>query len=270
MRHPDPHFGYPSLSLRTRDHALEPRAIKARPRFLRQGALILDTHVDAIDLDQAARRILTWGARQQARTVSLCTLETLVRASRDTDQHHALAQADLTLAADGNVAWAMRREGLRRQQAVNGQALMWRHLALADQAQQAVHLHGDDAIALDHLLAEIRATLPTLQVTSSVGPGRARSPAEDLVRVHQLTQHQAPVVFLGLSDPQLAHWMHHHRHQVQAVMVGLGRGFGQADQAQSGGWRQLRRSLGRHASFYARTLQSLLLGAAPSAHEETP
>lgn len=269
MRHPAPHFGYPTVSWRTNELRSAPLSA-ARHRFLRQGALVLDTHIDAIDLDSAAQRILTWSSRQQSRIVTLCRVDTLVQASRDPSLHRAIAQADLALPGDAGVAWAMRREGQRRQQALTARELMWRHLAQAEQAGQAVHFHGGTQASLERLLTSAQAAFPGLQVTGTPGAAHVTTPAEDLALAHRITSTGAQVVFVGMEDAAQVHWMNAHRSQVRAVMIGLGPDFAQPPalseptQAPPG----LRARLATRAVFFARVLQNILLGAPPSRHED--
>lgn len=271
MRHPDPHFGYPSVSWRA--NVQRPALQATTPshhRFLRQGTLLLDTHIDAIDLDSAAQRILTWGSRHQSRIVTLCDMAHLVQATRSPELHSALAQADLTLPGDQGVAWAMRREGQRRQQALTARELMWRHLSLAEQAGQAVHLHGGTQASLDHLIASVQAAFPRIQVTGTPGATEALTPAQDLALAHQIASTGAPVVFVGLEPAEQAQWMQAHRGQVRAVMVGLGVGFGQPhpSSARLPILRGLRQRVATRTVFFARVLQSMLWGAPPSHHDD--
>lgn len=271
MRHPDPHFGYPTVSWR----AKEPGAAHALPplpphRFLRQGALLLDTHVDAIDLDSAARRILNWGEGQQSRVVTLCRAETLVHASRHRALHHVIAQADLALPGEAAVAWAMRREGQRRQQAVTPEALMWHHLRLAERAGQAVHFHGGNEAELASLLTRIHAALPDLKATSTPGDATPLSPAEDLALMHQITSTGAQVIFVGLGWLEQDRWMNAHQSQLRAVLVGLGPHFGTAPHAprEAATATRLRGRFATRAVFFARIVQNIVLGAPPSHHDD--
>lgn len=271
MRHPDPHFGYSAVSWRANEQRPAPLAPPpSRHRFLRQGALVLDTHIDAIDLDSAAQRILTWGSRQQSRIVTLCQVDNLVRAAHDPALHRAIAQADLTLPADTAVAWAMRREGQRKQQALPGHELMWRHLALAEQAGQAVHFHGGNPEALDRLLTSVQAAFPALRATGTPASSHPHTPAEDLALAHRITSGGAQVVFVGLDDIEQEHWMNTHRGQIRAVMIGLGRGFAQphAESAKPQTWHELRRRIANRAVFFAHILQGMFLGAPPSRHDD--
>lgn len=271
MRHPDPHFGYPTASWKAnKQRSAQPAASPSQHRFLRQGALVLDTHIDAIDLDSAARRILNWGSRQQSRIVTLCRVDTLVQASREPALHSAMALADLTLPGEAAVAWAMRREGLHRQQALPPTELMWRHLALAEQAGQAVHFHGGTQACLDPLLASIRAALPSLRVTSTPGPTIALTPEQDLAVTHEIASTGAQVVFVGLGEAEQTHWMNAHRSQVRAVMIGLGPDFAlpPARPQRPTTWRALRQRLATRAVFFSRILQNIVLGAPPSRHDD--
>lgn len=271
MRHPDPHFGYPTVSWRANEQRSVPLAApSSRHRFLRQGALVLDTHVDAIDVDSAAQRILTWGNRHQSRIVTLCRLDNLVRAARDPALHRAIAQADLTLPADAAVAWAMRREGQRKQQALPGHELMWRHLALAEQAGQAVHFHGGTQETLDRLLTSVQAAFAGLRATGTPAASHPQTPADDLALAHRITSTGAPVVFVGLDDIEQEHWMNAHRGQIRAVMIGLGSGFAQphAEPERPRAWHDLRRRVANRAVFFAHIVQGMLLGAPPSRHDD--
>jgi N-acetylglucosaminyldiphosphoundecaprenol N-acetyl-beta-D-mannosaminyltransferase len=271
MRHPDPHFGYPSVSWRTSEPRATPVATSTMgPRFLRQGAQVLDTHVDAIDLDTAAHRILTWGQRHQSRLVALCDTRTAVQAPHDPSLHHHLVKADLVLAADASVAWALRREGHRRQKAIAGEHLVWRHLALAEQAAQSVHFHVDAPEALAALLSRVQADFPCLHVTGTARTASPPTPAEDLALVHQIASTGAPVVFLALPPGDQARWMHEHRGQVRAVMVGLGPEFAQASTptTQPRAWSEAFSWLTTRACFYRRVLGNLLLGAPSSASDD--
>lgn len=272
MRHPDPHFGYPTVSWRTKEQRpCTPAMPLPRHGFLRQGTLVLDTHVDAIDLDSAAQRILTWGSRHQSRTVMLCGVETLVQASRNPDLHRAIAKADLALPADAGVAWAMRREGQRTQRALTAHALMWRHLALAEQAGQAVHFHGGTQDSLERLLTSAQTAFPGLQVTGTPGSLHAPTPAEDLALTHHIASTGAQVVFVGLEHVEQSLWMNVRRGQLRAVMIGLGPDFAQArpgaDPATST-TAGLRQRFTTPAVFFARILQTMLLGAPPSRHDD--
>lgn len=270
MRHPDPHFGYPSASWRTREQPASLPPPPSRHRFLRQGTQVLDTHIDAIDWDSALQRIFTWGSRHQSRIVTFCRADTLVQASRDPARHRAIAQADLALPGDTSVAWAMRREGQRTQRALPAHELMWRHLARAEQAGQGVHCHGDNQEALDRLLQRIQADFPRLQVTGTAGALHPMTPAEDLALVHRITATGAQVVFLGLDEAEQDTWMSSHRGQVRAVMIGLGPAFAQPDvlATQPVSWRSRGQQLGRRTVFFARVLKSLLLGTPLSGHDD--
>lgn len=271
MRHPDPHFGYPAVSWRANEQRPAPQATTpTRHRFLRQGTLLLDTYMDAMDLDGAAQRILTWGSRHQSRIVALCDMAHLVQATRDPALHNALAQADLTLPGDAGVAWAMRREGQRRQQALTARELMWHHMRLAEQAGQAVHLHGGTQASLDQLISRAQTAFPALQITGTPGATQALTPAQDLALAHQIASTGATVVFVGLAHTEQASWMQAHRAQVRAVMVGLGPDFGQTQLtcARPSSLRGLRRRVATQAAFFARVLHSMLLGAPPSRHDD--
>lgn len=280
MRHPDPNFGYPSMSLLERERLAPRLDIPMGAGFVRQGALVLDSHIDALSWEETISRISGWASSRQSRFVTLCNVHSVVTASQDASFHRVIAQADLALPDGAPVAWALRREGFASQQRLNGPDLMWRYLAHAEQTGQSVFFYGSTQQTLDLLRARIEGQFPDLKIAGMESPPyRELSAEEDQAYVDQINQSGANVVFIGLGCPKQEAWMASHRGRIRAVMLGVGAAFdyhaGTIQRAplwmQKSGleWlhrlcseprRLFKRYLHTNSVFVYRTLKAMLLG----------
>jgi N-acetylglucosaminyldiphosphoundecaprenol N-acetyl-beta-D-mannosaminyltransferase len=226
MRHPDPNFGYPSLSYAEHERMLSRFKSKPGKHFLRRGAYVLDSHIDAISWEDVLSRIVSWGSQRQSRYVTLCNVHSLVTASQSLDFNGVISHADLALPDGAPVAWALRREGFPQQQRINGPDLTWRYLAVAERIGHKVFFFGSSEDTLAKLLARIQQQFPKLHVAGMVSPPfRELSTEEDQAYVDQINQSGAHVVFVGLGCPKQEAWMAAHRGRIQAVMLGVGAAF---------------------------------------------
>jgi len=258
--------------------------------FMRRGAHVLDSHIDAVSWDEAISRIAGWAAHRQSRVVALCNVHSVVTASQETSFNKVIAQADLALPDGAPVAWAVRREGFTSQERINGPDLMWRYLGVAEQLGQSVFFYGSSTNTLDRLMVRIKAAFPKLNIVGLESPPfRELTAEEDQAYVNQINQSGAHVVFVGLGCPKQEAWMASHRGRIKGVMLGVGAAFdyhaGTIQRApvwmQKAGLEWLhrlasepRRLAKRYAVtnsvFVYRMAKSMLLGHQPSQHEETP
>lgn len=192
----------------------------------RNGSLILDSHIDALDWDQALDRVSFWAEKHESRYVAFCNVHSVVTASEDDSFHSVLAQADLALPDGAPVAWALRRAGFRQQQRLNGPDFTWRYLARAEDNGQSVFFYGSSSDTLSRLRARIQEQFPRLCVVGMVSPPfRDLSAQEDQAYVDQINQSGANVLFVGLGCPKQERWMADHRGRIHAVMLGVGAAF---------------------------------------------
>lgn len=288
MRHPDPNFGYPSMSLLERERLVSRLDIPVGQSFMRQGAQVLDSHIDALSWEEAIARISGWATSRQSRFVTLCNVHSVVTASQDDAFHRVIAQADLALPDGAPVAWALRREGFGAQQRLSGPDLMWRYLEHAEQLGQSVFFYGSTQATLGKLQTRIQAHFPRLKVVGLESPPyRELSPTEDQAYIDQINRSGANVVFVGLGCPKQEAWMAAHRGRIRAVMLGVGAAFdyhaGTVQRApvwmQKSGleWlhrlcseprRLLKRYLATNSVFVYRTLKAMLVGQAAQPRDE--
>jgi N-acetylglucosaminyldiphosphoundecaprenol N-acetyl-beta-D-mannosaminyltransferase len=225
MRHPDPNFRYPSLMF-AEHKRLVGDAHNNGKSFMRRGAFVLDSHIDAINWEDVISRMVSWAAQRQSRYVALCNVHSVVTASKSDAHNKVLAQADLALPDGAPVAWALRREGFSAQQRINGPDLTWRYLAVAERLGQSVYFYGSSEDTLAKLRARIEKQFPKLRIAGMVAPPfRTLTAEEDQAHVDAINRSGANVLFVGLGCPKQEAWMASHRGRVQAVMVGVGAAF---------------------------------------------
>ncbi|MEY4764510.1 MAG: hypothetical protein RI907_1183 [Pseudomonadota bacterium] len=225
MRHPDPNFRYPSLMLSEHQRTLGNAQTHGKS-FMRRGAFVLDSHIDAISWDDVIARMVSWASQHQSRYIALCNVHSVVTASQDDAHNKVIAQADLALPDGAPVAWALRREGFAEQQRINGPDLTWRYLAAAERLGQSVFFYGSSDDTLNKLRARIETVFPKLRIAGMVSPPfRTLSAEEDQADVDMINNSGANVLFVGLGCPKQEAWMASHRGRVQAVMVGVGAAF---------------------------------------------
>src|SRR3989344_2724314 len=255
MRHPDPNFGYHSISLLERERLVSRLDIPVGQSFMRQGAQVLDSHIDALSWGEAIGRISGWATSRQSRFVTLCNVHSVVTAS---------------------------------QERLSGPDLMWRYLAHAEHTGQSIFFYGSTQDTLGKLKARIQAQFPRLKLVGMESPPyRELSPEEDQAYVDQINQSGANVVFVGLGCPKQEAWMASHRGRIRAVMLGVGAAFdyhaGTIQRAplwmQKSGleWlhrlcseprRLFKRYLHTNSVFVYRTLKAMLVGQTGQVRDE--
>jgi N-acetylglucosaminyldiphosphoundecaprenol N-acetyl-beta-D-mannosaminyltransferase len=72
----------------------------------------------------------------------------------------------------------------------------------------------------------VQERFPGLQVAyAEAPPFRALTEDEDARTTEAINQSGARILFIGLGSPKQDRWMHQHRDDVQAVMLGVGAAF---------------------------------------------
>jgi N-acetylglucosaminyldiphosphoundecaprenol N-acetyl-beta-D-mannosaminyltransferase len=187
---------------------------------------VLGVPVDVLDWTTAVGRICDWAQRGESRYVSICDAHSIVRASREADHGHHIAQADMVTADGWPVAWMLRHLGHPHQERINGPDLMLHLLVEAERRGLGVYVYGTTPATLSALEAALRSTYPRLRIVGLHSPPfRALTAEEDAADVTRINASGAHLVMTGLGCPKEDRWMCAHRGRVQAVMLGIGAGI---------------------------------------------
>jgi len=188
--------------------------------------LVLGLRVDATDYAAAARLITDWAASDHHGLVCAANVHMCMLAHDDRDFRELLNQALLVVPDGMPLVWMLRRLGLPQQQRVYGPDLVWHVLARAADDGLAVCQLGGTTEMLDRLAAVYLMRLPHLRIAyAHAPPFRDLSPAEDAAVVGGIAEAGVRILLVGLGCPKQERWMHAHRDQIAAVMLGVGAAF---------------------------------------------
>ena len=192
----------------------------------RQTQLVLGIPVDAVSFSQAQARVLLWGHARQSRYVVLANVHVVTTASRETEFGAVVAVADMATPDGAPVAWMVGKLGKTVQERVSGPDLTWALLGRCEAEQLPVYFFGSSRETLAKLANRISAAFPALVVAGfEAPPFRPMTEQEDTEAVDRINGSGAGLVFVGLGCPKQEHWMHAHRGQINAVLLGVGAAF---------------------------------------------
>jgi N-acetylglucosaminyldiphosphoundecaprenol N-acetyl-beta-D-mannosaminyltransferase len=180
-----------------------------------------------------------WATAGRSCYVVAANVHVVMTAHGDAQYQSILEEAALVTPDGMPLVLGLRLLGIADQSRVYGPDLM---LAWCDRAARLglpIYLYGGTEAMLAKMSAHLRGRFPKLAIAGTHAPPfrplTTTEAAEDVVRINQSG---AKVVFVGLGCPKQEQWMHRHRGQVQAVMVGVGAAFSffSGDVAQAPRW----------------------------------
>lgn len=182
--------------------------------------------VSSLSFDEQTRTIIRWAQAGLSKFVCVSNVHMLMEGRWQKEFAQVLLGADL-LTPDGMpLVWMTSWMKRRTQDRVAGMELM---MALCEQAQAAdisLFLLGSEPEILSTIQQQLSQDFPKLQVVGTLSPPfRPLSIEENAAIAHKVNASKAGLVFVSLGCPKQEIWMHEHRGQVNAVMVGLGGAF---------------------------------------------
>ncbi|TSA13926.1 MAG: glycosyltransferase [Comamonadaceae bacterium] len=192
----------------------------------RQTQPVLGVPVDAVDFTDAQDCVLAWGHARNSKYVVFANVHVVTTASREPEFGAVVAAADMAAPDGAPVAWMVGKLGKTVQQRVSGPDLTWALLGRCEAEHLPVYFFGSSPETLAKLANRISAKFPALVVAGfEAPPFRPMTEQEDTEAVDRINGSGAGLVFVGLGCPKQEHWMHAHRGQVNAVMLGVGAAF---------------------------------------------
>lgn len=187
---------------------------------------VLGVPIDIVSWREALNRIASWASAGEARVVVTCNVHSVVTADSNAELEAAIRGAEMSTADGMPVAWllsALRRE---RQERIAGPDLMWHYCGEAAGRGEKIFLFGSTERTLGLLVQRLQRDFPGLDVVGTLAPPWGDWSVEDNQGfVERIRESGAQVVFVGLGCPKQEIWMHRHRHEIPAVMIGVGAAF---------------------------------------------
>jgi N-acetylglucosaminyldiphosphoundecaprenol N-acetyl-beta-D-mannosaminyltransferase len=187
---------------------------------------ILGMRVDATSYVHAAQEILRWARQGESRYVCVATVNNVIEAHDDPAYGATIDAADLVTPDGMPLVWGLRLLGVPGATRVYGPDLTPAVCQLATEQGVPVGFYGGTQDVLEALTAKLTQRFPGLKVAyCSCPPFRPLTPEEERRTVEDLDRSGARILFVGLGTPKQERWMAAHRHEVNAVMIGVGAAF---------------------------------------------
>lgn len=192
------------------------------PEFRSDCRYILGVRIHATSYADATERILNWARRGEPRYVCCAAVNNIMEARRSTDYQAVMDQADLITSDGMPLVWMLRGLGARSATRVYGPDLMRSLLETSENAGIAVGFYG----GTDEVLARLKGRFPAVRVVyAEAPPFREATAEEDRQTIQAIQDAGVRILFVGLGSPKQDRWMHAHKGNVQAVMLGVGAAF---------------------------------------------
>jgi N-acetylglucosaminyldiphosphoundecaprenol N-acetyl-beta-D-mannosaminyltransferase len=187
---------------------------------------ILGMRVDATSYAHAAREILRWAGSGESRYVCVATVNNVIEAY-DNPEYGAIMEAADLITPDGMpLVWGLRLLRVGTATRVYGPDLTPIVCQLAAEQGVPVGFYGGSQDLLDELTAKLQRRFPELIVSYRASPPfRSLTPDEERSTVEEFGRSGARILFVGLGTPKQERWMAAHKHEVRAVMLGVGAAF---------------------------------------------
>jgi N-acetylglucosaminyldiphosphoundecaprenol N-acetyl-beta-D-mannosaminyltransferase len=182
--------------------------------------------VDATSYGHAAEEILRWSSKGESRYVCVATVNNVIEAHDDPQYGAIMEAADLVTPDGMPLVWGLRLLGAGAATRVYGPDLTPIVCQLAAEQGIPVGFYGGTEDVLEELVAKLGQRFPGLKVAYRASPPfRPQTPDERRRTIEDLRRSGARILFVGLGTPKQERWMAEHRHQVSAVMLGVGAAF---------------------------------------------
>ncbi len=187
---------------------------------------VIRSHVTRAPYQQFLDSIIQLAVRRQSSYVCFANVHMLMEADQQSDFREVVNEADL-VAPDGRpVSLLMNYRYGIQQDRVCGMDLFPDLLRAAEAASLSVFFYGSTEEVLHAIEEKAQREFPQLKIAGTYSPPfRPLTPEEDQAATDMINQSGAHLVFVSLGCPKQERWMHQHRPQVQACMLGLGQAF---------------------------------------------
>ncbi len=187
---------------------------------------VIGFNICSLSLEAQLSKMLQWADQRLSKVVCVANVHMIMEGNWHSDFSDVLNQADL-LTPDGMpLAWMMSWLQLKKQERVAGMDIFVGLCKQADERPVSLFLVGSTPETLGKIQQRLSDEFPGVQVAGMVPlPFRPLTVSEDKALVQQINDSKAGLVFVCLGCPKQEQWMHAHKGQIDAVMIGLGGAF---------------------------------------------
>jgi len=187
---------------------------------------VIGTQITAVPFDIQVLAIMAWARKRLSKFVCVANTHMLVEAYHHRSFWQVLHNADMVTPDGMPLVWMLKWMGIHSQDRVAGLDLM---LALCDKASEqnvGVYFLGSTPTILQRMRLKLKKKFPHLHIEGMEPlPFRPLTYEEDQYLVQEINDSGAGLIMVALGCPKQEQWMADHKHQINAVMIGLGGAF---------------------------------------------
>ncbi|MGB7414908.1 MAG: WecB/TagA/CpsF family glycosyltransferase [Thermosynechococcaceae cyanobacterium] len=167
--------------------------------------------------------LMQWAVNRRSQAVCVANTHMLIEAYRNPVFSTVLRSADMVTPDGMPLVWMMKLMGALNQDRVAGMDIFRALCKTAPQQKVSIFLLGSQSDILNRIRVRLEDEFPDLDIAGIEPlPFRPMTPAEDQSMIERVNASGAGLVFLALGCPKQEAWIAQHKHQIQAVMIGLG------------------------------------------------
>lgn len=187
---------------------------------------ILGMKVNVINYEDATRKVIQWAKAGKSRYVCLANVHMVMEAYDSVKFRQIVNTADL-VAPDGKpLSWSLQTLGARNQQQVCGRELTIHICKAAALSRVSVGFYGSSKNVLTTLVTKMKQSYPNMNIAYIYSPPfRSLTQKEKDSVIQEIQSSGVQILFIGLGCPKQERWMAEHKHQIAAVMLGVGAAF---------------------------------------------
>jgi N-acetylglucosaminyldiphosphoundecaprenol N-acetyl-beta-D-mannosaminyltransferase len=184
---------------------------------------ILGMKVNVINYEDATRQVIK---SRKSSYVCLANVHMVMEAYDSAEFCQLVNAADLVTPDGKPLSWSLQALGATNQQQVCGRELTLHICKAAALSRISVGFYGSSKDVLSALVTRLKQGYPDMNIAYSYSPPfRSLTPQEKDTVVQEIQSSGVQILFVGLGCPKQERWMAQHKHQIGAVMLGIGAAF---------------------------------------------
>jgi N-acetylglucosaminyldiphosphoundecaprenol N-acetyl-beta-D-mannosaminyltransferase len=187
---------------------------------------ILGMKVNVINIEDATRQVIQLAKARKSSYVCLANVHMVMEAYDSAEFRQIVNSADLVTPDGKPLSWSLQALGATNQQQVCGRELTLHICQAAALSRISVGFYGSSKDVLSDLVTKMKQGYPDMNIAYTYSPPfRSLTPQEKDTVIREIQSSGVKILFVGLGCPKQERWMAQHKHQIAAVMLGIGAAF---------------------------------------------
>jgi N-acetylglucosaminyldiphosphoundecaprenol N-acetyl-beta-D-mannosaminyltransferase len=191
---------------------------------------VLNSRVSALSFNDVVSEIEAWvKSGSKRRYVCICNTHSLVTAVKNKGFKKVLEEADLCTPDGMPLVWALKLNGFKNQERVDGPNLLLRLSERSAKEGYKIFLYGGTEEVLDRLEKKLKMTFKGINIVGKYSPPfRDLSQTEVKEIINKINNANPDITFVSLGCPKQEIWMNNNYDNINSVLIGVGAAFNYA------------------------------------------